>query len=140
MIAIGEENRPPLRHLETRDRVAPTRQFAVALEPGRAAFVNFAAYRTGIHAETTTPLDSEIDHALGEIRMLNVTGQLVASLESTCTGHPARVLSLPCGHHRELYIHALIVCHAEDRVALHTPTDAELKQIFSFLTRCQSLA
>ncbi len=140
MIAIGEDNCPPLRSLETRDRVAPTRQFAVALEPGRAAFVNFAAYRTGIHAETSTPLDVEIDSALRDIAQLNITGRLVGELESSCTGHPARVLSLPSGHHRELYIHALIVSHGQDHAALHTPTDAELKQIFSFLTRCQALA
>ena len=101
MIAIGEDNCPPLRSLETRDRVAPTRQFAVALEPGRAAFVNFAAYRTGIHAETSTPLDVEIDSALRDIAQLNITGRLVGELESSCTGHPARVLSLPSGHHRD---------------------------------------
>ena len=140
MTAIGEDNRPALRTLETCDRVAPTRQFAVALEPGRAAFVNFAAYRTGIHAETLAPHNEEINHALREIALLNITGQIVGSLESTCTGHPARVLSLPSGHHRELYIHAVIACHGENHAALHTPTDAELKQIFSFLTRCQALA
>lgn len=140
MIAIGEENRPALRALETRDRVAPSRQFAVALEPGRIAFVNFAAYRTGIHAETLSPQDQEIDHALRQISLLVITGRLVGALESSCSGHPTREFSLPAGHHRELFIHAAIVDHREDSAALHTPTDAELKQIFSFLTRCHALA
>jgi len=140
MIAIGEDNRPALRQLETCDRVAPSRQFAVALEPGRVAFVNFAAYRTGIHAETLPPRDEEIDHALRDIALLNIAGQLVASLESTCTGHPTREFVLQSGHHRQLYIHAAIVSHRDDAAALHAPTDPELKQIFSFLTRCHALS